>query len=376
MRRGKDLSNKVCHAPLRWRAGRRSISAMKKLSCLSLFGLISLCAVFLLAADEPKIPAMPAAVSSNAVASLRNGLDLYSLMGVGPRKTWDDITNQMYILRLSSGNWTTGRPVPGVAGRLGAVAAGVRGKIFLFGGFVVDNQGNEITVSDVNAYVPEGSKWYRAEDIPVPVDNAVMGVNHDRYVYLVGGRSKTGPVNNVQVYDVLKNTWSQATPLPGTPVYGHAGGLADDTIVYVDGAMKNPAAGVPYVVSQDCWLGKINKKDPNKIEWSKLPAHPGPAHFGIAAGALEKDRRIVFSGGSAAPHDFKGMVYDGKLAEASTVTFDFDVHDNRWETVTEDTFDPRIDGRGILATPVGRLILGGMAKNSAVTARVEVVPHK
>jgi hypothetical protein len=62
--------------------------------------------------------------------------------------------------------------------------------------------------------------------------------------------------------------------------------------------------------------------------------------------------------------------------EVSPVTFDFDVHSNRWETVTEDTPDPRMDGRGILETPVGRMILGGLVKNTAVTARVEVVPHK
>jgi hypothetical protein len=204
----------------------------------------------------------------------------------------------------------------------------------------------------------------------------VIGVNHDRYVYLVGGRSKNGPVNNVQVYDAQKNTWSQATPLPGAPVFGHAGGLADDEIVYADGAMKNSGSGDPYVVSQECWLGKIDKKDPNKIEWSKLPAHPGPAHFGIAAGALAKDRRMVFSGGGAAVHDFKGNGYDGKPVEISPVTFDFDLHSHRWETVTEDTTDPRMDSRGIVETPIGRLILGGMVKNGAFTARVQVVPHK
>ena len=121
-----------------------------------------------------------------------------------------------------------------------------------------------MTVGDVNSFVPDDHRWYRAEDIPVPVDSAVIGVNHDRYIYLVGGRSKSGPVNNVQVYDAEKNTWSQATPLPGTPVYGHAGGLADDVIVSVDGARKNTAAGNPYVASDECWMGKIDHKDPEQ----------------------------------------------------------------------------------------------------------------
>src|ERR1700722_15446864 len=352
---------------------------MKKLALsLLLVSFLGICATLAMAAagDDPKIPSMPAAVSNNAVASLQNGLIIFSLMGVGPRKTWDDVTNQMYIMRLATAKWTTGSAVPGVAGRLGSVAAGVRGKVFLFGGYIVDDQGNQLTVSDVNGYVPQDRRWYRAEDIPVPVDSAMIGVTRDRYVYLVGGRSKNGPVSSVQVYDALKNTWSQATPMPGAPVFGHAGGLAEDTIVYVDGAKKSGADGVPYVVSEECWKGKIDRKDPDKIQWSKLPPHPGPAHFGIAAGALDKDRRGVFSGGSAAIHDFKGFGTDGKPVEPSTVTFDFDVRGNRWETVAEDNIDPRMDGRGILETPVGRLILGGLLKNTAVTARVQMVPHK
>ena len=342
----------------------------------SVFLLLALCAVIMLAADEPKIPSMPAAVSSNAVASLKGGLQLFSMMGVGPRKTWDDITNQVYVLNLSSGRWSDGRPVPGVVGRLGASAVGVKGQVFLFGGYVVDGKGEEITIPDVNVYVPGDQRWYSGEDIPVAVDSAVIGVNRERYIYLVGGRSKKGPVNNVQVYDVEKNSWSQATPFPGPPVFGHAGGLDDDAIVYVDGAMKNTVAGFRYVASEECWLGKIDRKDPNKIEWSKLPAHPGTARLGIAAGPSDRDHRIYFSGGTAVPHGFQGLGYDGKPADVSTVTFSYDLHGRRWGTITENTPDPRADARGILATPLGPVILGGMAKGQAVTARVTALPKK
>jgi len=348
---------------------------MKKLPVYFPF-LPVLCVVFLLAADQPKIPPMPGAVSNNAVASLKNGIDVYSLMGVGPKKTWDDVTNKLYILRLTTGKWTEGRAVPGVAGRLGASAVGARGQIFLFGGYVVDGQGTEMTVGDVNSYVPDEHRWYRAEDIPVPVDSAVIGVNHDRYIYLVAGRSKNGPVNNVQVYDAEKNTWSQATALPGTPVYGHAGGLADDVIVYVDGAKKDASGSSKYVASDECWMGKIDHKDPNKIEWSKLPPHPGPGRFGTVAGAGEHEHKIMFSGGTTSPHNFKGLDSEGKLAEISPVTFAFEVHGNRWETIAEDTFDVRADGRGILTTPLGPLILGGMLKNGAISARVLALPKK
>jgi len=337
------------------------------------FLLLVLGAGLVLGADQPKIPPLPNALTGNAVVSLRNGIEVYSLMGIGTKRTWDDITNKVYVLPMKSGKWREGRPVPGVAGRLGASAIAAKGKIYLFGGYTVDGQGNQFTVSDVNTYLPDERRWYRAADMPVPVDSAVIGVAHDRYIYLVGGRSKNGPVNNVQVYDVEKNTWDQATPSPGTPVFGHAGTIADDTIVYVDGAKKEDAG---YVASEECWIGKIDKKDPDKIEWSKLPAHPGPGRFGIVAGAGEHDHRILFSGGTITPHDYKGLGADGKPAELSPVTFALELHANRWETVTDDTYDVRADTRGMAFTPLGPLEVGGTLKNFAISARVLALPKK
>jgi N-acetylneuraminic acid mutarotase len=184
-------------------------------------------------------------------------------------------------------------------------------------------------------------------------------------------------VNNVQVYDVETNKWSDGTPFPGAPVFGHAGGLSDDTIVMVDGARKNPAGGSPpYVASDECWMGKIDHKDPDKIEWSKLPPHPGSGRFGIVAGAGEKDRRILFSGGSAKVHDFKGLDADGKPVELSTMIFSYDVRSNQWDTVEEDNSDPRSDSAGIAYTPIGPMIVGGMGKNAAVTARAVLLPKR
>ena len=84
---------------------------------------LTLCAATVLGADEKKIPPMPAAVSGNAVASLKDGLEIFSMMGVGPRKTWDDVTNQVYIMDLAHAKWREGRTVPGVVGRLNSSAA-------------------------------------------------------------------------------------------------------------------------------------------------------------------------------------------------------------------------------------------------------------
>ncbi len=327
-------------------------------------------------ADDKKLPSMPAAVSGNAVASLKDGLELFSIMGVGPKKTWNDVTNQIYIMNLAHASWSEGRQVPGVVGRVGASAAGAKGAVILMGGYVVDAQGREVTVPDVNVYEPARRQWSRAQDIPVPVDTAVTGVTHDRFVYLIGGRSPGGPVNNVQVYDVEKNSWTQATPFPGTPVFGLAGGVAGESIVVVDGAQKGSEGGPRYVACEQAWLGRIEHKNPYKIEWSKLPAHPGSARFGMAGGGSDHDHRVFFSGGTFNPHDYNGASYDGKPAEVSEVTFSYDLHAHKWETISETTYDPRADSRGILITPIGPVVLGGMVKNLAVTARMTQLPKK
>lgn len=343
----------------------------------SAFFLLVFFAATAFAQDEPQFPSMPAAVSNNAVASLKGGFQLFSLMGVGPKKTWDDVTNQVYIMTLAhSGKWTEGRSVPGPVGRLNAAASGAKGLVVLMGGYVVDGKGLELTLPDVNVYEPGARRWSRGKDIPVPVDSAVTGVIHDRLVYLIGGRSASGPVNNVQIYDVEKDTWTQATPFPGTPAFGMAGGVADENIAIVDGAKLGSAGGPRYVASDECWLGKIDKKDPSKIEWSKLPPHPGTARFGIAGGPGDRERKIYFSGGTTTPHDYKGNSYDGQPQEVSLFTFAFELRAHRWDTLNENTFDPRGDGRGLLETPLGPVVLGGMVKNLAVTARVTLLPKK
>jgi hypothetical protein len=335
-----------------------------------------LCAATMRGGDQKNIPQMPAAVSGNAVAVLESGLEIVSLMGVGPKKTWDDVTNQVYIMSLAHPKWRDGRTVPGVAGRVGAAAVGAKSLVILMGGSVLDNQGGELIVPDVNVYEMNASRWSRGKDIPVAVDNAIAGVTHSRFVYLIGGRSPNGPVNNVQIYDLEKNTWSQATPFPCTPVFGLSGGVADEAIVVVDGAKAGPAGGPRFVASDECWLGRIDKKDPNKIEWSKLPPHPGAARFAIAGGGSNREHRIFFSGGTATPHDYKGIAYDGQPAEGSAFTFVYDLHHHQWETISEDTPDPRADSRGIVFTQIGPMVLGGMAKNLAVTSRVTQLPQK
>ncbi len=97
---------------------------------------------------------------------------------------------------------------------------------------------------------------------------------------------------------------------------------------------------------------------------SASPAGPGEGH------------KILFSGGTASLHNFKGLDADGKPAELSPLSFALNLHGNKWETVSEDTFDVRTDARAIVPTPIGAMVVGGMVSNHAVTARAMLLAKK
>jgi N-acetylneuraminic acid mutarotase len=336
------------------------------------------------AAKEPKLDPLPVPLSDNAVAISHDGgkAKIFSFMGMGAAKDWKAITNRAFEMDPGSGEWMEKRPVPGMAGRVAASAIAIHDQVFIFGGYIVDSDGGETTVSDLNVYVPFEDRYYRGKDIPVPVDDAVVGLFHDRYIFLIGGwsSSKGEAVRNVQIYDTDKDVWMQGTPIPGTPVFGHAGGIVGDTIVYVDGAYKNAGGtGPKYVASSECWMGKIPKEkkaDITKIEWTKLPEHPGSARYRIAAGAGASDERaprVYFSGGTDNPYNLNGIGYNGQPAEPSAMTFAFNTRSGGWETINENTPDATMDHRGLLVTDHGLVIVGGMEKGQQVTAKVRVI---
>jgi N-acetylneuraminic acid mutarotase len=327
-----------------------------------------------LSADN--LPPLPSPVSNNAVTSVRiNGTTLvYSFAGIGPDKNWNSVSNAAYALNLKYEKWTTIRSAPGT-GRLAAVAASAQDQVFFIGGFVPEQSGLEAIVPDVAVYDPVGLRWYRGPDLPTPVRDAITGVYRDRYIYVIGGLSRKGPTNDVQVYDVQDRHWLQAAPFPGTPVFGHAGTLVGDAIILIDGAKKNAPAAKPfYEISNECWIGRIDRHDPKKIEWNKLPPHPGTAGYRIAAGGSAHDMKAYFAGGSGAIYDFSGVGLDGKPAEPLSQVFAYDLRSNAWETLPGKTPNPIMDESSLVPTPDGLIEVGGMTSGLKVVANTSQLP--
>ncbi len=312
-------------------------------------------------------------VSNNAVASLHQGKRtfLFSFMGIGSKRTWDAVTPDAWSYDTLSGEWVQLPAVPGQAGRLAAAAAGVNDRVFLFGGYTVDAQGNEVSLSSVDIFDLKARGWRRGSDIPVPVDDMAIGIYRNRHIYLISGWSQHDNVRHVQVYDSEKDRWHQATPIAGTPVFGHAGAIAEDTIVYVGGAFRNPNGASPrYVASHEAWMGKIDRGDPTKITWTKLPAPPSRARYRIAAGA--SGRRIVFSGGTDNPYNYNGIGYDGRPSEPVATTFVWSLDRNGWELLPDNPV-PTMDHRGLAPTRDGLVLMGGMEAGHKVSNRLSLL---
>ena len=337
--------------------------------------LLFLAASTLWSVAQETLAPLPVPVTDNAVVGIKvEGQNLvYSFGGLGAKKSWDSVTNAAYALNLRYNKWTTIRAIPGT-GRVAAAAVAVTDEIFLLGGFVPDQSGLQAVVTDVSVYDPIGLRWYRGPDLPTGVRDAGAGVYRDRYIYVVGGFSKKGPTNVVQLYDTVSKQWSQATPYPGPAVFGLAATVIGDNIIYVDGAKASGAAAGPrYVASDECWIGRIDHRDPKKIEWSKLPAHPGNGRYRIAAGS-DREQKAYFAGGSAEVFDYNGIGLDGKPAEPSPTVFAYNVRSSSWQTILEDDASPTMDHHGLAVVSDGLVVAGGMGKGQKVESTVRMLP--
>jgi hypothetical protein len=259
-------------------------------------------------------PALPAPVSNNAVVSVptADGISVFSFLGMDSTKVWSGVTAAAYRWDVGSGDgWRELPPVPG-PGRLAATAQALAGKVYVLGGYTVAEDGTERSVPTVDVFDPETESWSRGADIPVPTDDAVSGVWRDSLIALVSGWHDGGNVADVQWYDPVQDRWSAASPIEGTPVFGHTGAVAGDRIIYVDGAQV--VEGAPrFVLDTASWRGLVGRADPGHIEWSRVVQHPGPPLY-RAAGAAVGDVAL-FLGGSDNPYNFNGIGYDGVPSE-------------------------------------------------------------
>ncbi len=316
---------------------------------------------------------LPIAMSNNAVAALEHeqGTDYYSFLGLTSAKTWRDVSARAWWLPAAAGQWRELPVVPG-PGRLAAVAASTAGSVWLFGGYTVAEDGAEESVPLVLKVNARADPVYQSvASMPVPVDDAVALAYQDRYIYLISGWHDLGNVNLVQVYDTQTDRWQQATPYPGNPVFGHAGGMVDEKMLVCGGVkLEYPATGERrFGVSEQCWLGKVHADDQRRIDWHQTAPMPGPARYRAAAVGDSKGTRIIFAAGSDRAYNYNGIGYDGEPAAALASVVSYDLRTGQWHCHQALT-TASMDHRGLLlASEFAELIrIGGMDDQQQVSA--------
>ncbi len=318
---------------------------------------------------------LPRPVTNNAVAVINNGSGsyLFSLMGIGAGLQASDITSAAYWLRVGSPHWEALRDVPGAQGRIAATAVGLNGRVFVFGGYTVAADGTEHTFPGGFSLDPLSGGYQPLAHMPVPVDDSMSVSYGGRYVYLVSGWHEDGNVDNVQVYDSVLDRWTQSSPYPGPAVFGQAGAIVANHIVIADGVRVEAAAAHKrrFHASDACYVGTIDPAHPRQISWRRIPPHPGLPLYRMAATGIRVDGHdlVVFAGGSSNPYNYNGVGYDGELSPPSDRVFAYDLTADAWRELGSLPV-ATMDLRGLLRTPDGLVIVGGMHAGAKVTTRV------
>ncbi|HEX9706629.1 MAG TPA: hypothetical protein VGA24_03230 [Steroidobacteraceae bacterium] len=316
-------------------------------------------------------PPLPEPVTNNVVAAVEAAgrEHIVSLLGLGPGKTWRDLRSGGYLHVVGTDGWEALPGVPDGQGRLAATSATLAGGVFIFGGYTVAEDGSESSTPYVYRLDVIARSYQRLADMPTPVDDSVALVHRDRYVYLVSGWHDVDNVGLVQFYDVVENRWRQASPFPGTPVFGHAGAMADGRLLICDGVRVAREGGrATYAPSNECWLGTIDEQVPERIDWTRMPAHPGPPRY--RAASIASDRGYLFVGGSANPYNYDGFGYDGRAAEPESDLLWFDRGRQFWRTEAGPAV---MDLRALAVTTGGTYVVGGMRARQTVSASIVAV---
>jgi hypothetical protein len=312
-------------------------------------------------------------LANNAVAAaLVDGTPrIFTFLGLGPGRDFRAISTEAYSLDPGGTAWERLPDIPGGVGRLAATAQAIGTRVFLFGGYQVAADGKETTSPRTDVYLVDERRYVGGADAPVPLDDSVSGVWRDRLIYLVSGWSTDRTVTAVQAYDPDADRWFAATPIPGTAVFGHAGGLSGDTLVYCGGAKMLGATTPKYGISAECYRGDIDPANPTTIAWRAIAAHPGAPRYRAAAGPVRTASHtgVMFVGGTANPYNYNGIGYDGRPAEPEPATWLYDVAADRW--VAGPAIDtPSMDHRGLVDAAGAWWIIGGFGRGQSVAATV------
>lgn len=317
---------------------------------------------------------LPVPIANNAVAVADgpDGATIFSFNGLMSGKTWKDTSNAAYACVIAKQECKTIASVPVKEGRLASSAVTVAGKVYIFGGYTVAENGDEISTPEVFVYDPQSGRYAAKTDMPTPVDDMVAVPYKNRYIYLVSGWHDEGNVRLVQLYDAQFDSWSAATEFPGEPVFGHAGGIANNSIIISDGVAVAPElvnGRRKFVAAKFTWRGDIDPGDPRIISWRRVDDHSGTARYRMAAIGDNMRGQVIFAGGGDNPYNYNGIGYDGVPAKPSGGYFAYDLKTDKWQELGR-LAEPSMDHRALAKSGQDYYIVGGMDAEQKVLDRI------
>ena len=325
-------------------------------------------------ADDVGIPPMPEPHTNNAVAALtlHDQVHVFSFAGLKAGKTWRDTSVEAYMYVEGREGWERLPDLPVNEGRLAATAVGLGERVYYFGGYTVAEDGAEVSAPENFTFNPVECTYTRIADMPTPTDDAVSFVYANRYIYLVSGWHNTGNIREVQVYDTAKDRWFKATDYPGSPVFGHAGGIVGNQFVIADGVAllgSRETGDRRFETVNEGWMGTINPENPAEITYRRLPQLPGKGHYRMAAAGDVAGNRVLFAGGTDNAYNYNGIGYNGEPSKPSAHVFAWDFTADKWIAL-RDKPTASMDHRALLKFGQSWVTIGGMASLQSVTGMV------
>lgn len=329
---------------------------------------------------------LPEPVSNNAVTAVKanNKQYIISFAGLGPNKTHSDVHSKTYVYQVESNHWQQKSSVPmslpiidkesghTITGRLASVATSIGPLAYIFGGYTVASDHAEISVPDVYSYNVVDDIYTALAPMPVPVDDTVALTYQNRFIYLISGWHNDGNVNLVQMYDTQSNTWSQASPFPGKPVFGQAGAIVGNKLMVCDGVKIDFHYDKrrTYAAEPACFLGSISKQSVNVIDWRKVKHPTGAARYRMAAMGDSASNQFVFIGGSDNPYNYDGIGYNKLPASPDNKIWRYDLSTSTWHI--SQNKQATMDHRALLKINDQWITIGGMGTNQKVLDTINI----
>ena len=222
----------------------------------------------------------PLSTPRMAVTSVANGGEIYVIGGITKQGKFSSLIEKY---NPSTDKWSKETSMPAPISMAVAVAIGK--KIYILGG-----RNRSGIINKLEIYDTESKSWKKGK--PMPISRWYhMATAYNQKIYVIGGISGTGrsrkALTKVEIYDSVKDTWSEAKPLP-TPKQGGAAATVKEKIYVIGG--RTGAGDSGYATKS------VDIYDPIKNSWTSGKAMP-EARTGIQSAVI--DNRIYVVGGAA-----------------------------------------------------------------------------